>query len=54
MTKEETAHLLSASASATEAAAHLVLVPDHNPTDVENLLLAARSTLAFAAECGER
>lgn len=54
MTKEETAHLLLASAHATEAAAHLILVPDHNPANIDHLTAVGQECLSFARDLGEK
>ena len=54
MTSEETSHLLCSAAKSAEAAAHLILVPDHEPADVDSLIAKVQSALAFAMECGER
>lgn len=52
MTASETSRLLSAAAHSAQAAAELILVPHHNPLEVESLMGNARSALAFAQECG--
>lgn len=52
MTREEVSHLLCSASKSAEAAAHLILVSDHNPLELRSLVESAQSALGFAVNCG--
>lgn len=54
MTIEETSHLLLVASKTADAAAHQILVPDHDPEELESLIGISQRALAFASECGAK